>query len=405
MKFLGMSEYYSKFIKGFAGMCVNMRKLLCKGVNFIWSEECEKEFIAIKNMLKETPKLKSFDPIKRTVLITDASMKGLGGVLQQKDGDKENVILFLSRSLRGAELRYSVIEREALAVHWAVKKLKNLLWGVKFEIRTDHKPLCQVFNTKGIDAILARISKWVVALQGYDFRVEYLPGARNSVADTLSRLVEQSDKTGFEDEIDEWVCAIESGGIKEDRWREECAKDEEFLKLSALLKYGWNKKVKGECEKYWLVKDQLAESGGLIFRGTRLVPPTTLREELLIMAHEGHFGMSKTKERLRLIYWWPGMDIQVEQVVKDCIPCCMSEKSQKPRVQPMVIRERPKKPWEEFAFDILGPVRANGESYAFVLVDLYSRWPEVKITNCIDTMHMIEFLKEVFGRDSWCHFD
>lgn len=103
------------------------------------------KFVAIKERLCNAPFLQSYDTRLKSVLTTDASEQGLGAVLQQKGPHGMKTIMFLSRGLRDPETRYSVVERESLAVYWAVKKLKKFLWGVDFEIRTDHKPLVELF--------------------------------------------------------------------------------------------------------------------------------------------------------------------------------------------------------------------------------------------------------------------
>ena len=87
--FLGMAEYYNKFVKGFANLCTDMRSLLRKGIEFSWSEACEKEFRALKHKLSLAPSLGSFNPGAPSILITDASHKGLGAVLKQGKGGKE----------------------------------------------------------------------------------------------------------------------------------------------------------------------------------------------------------------------------------------------------------------------------------------------------------------------------
>ncbi|KAJ1118922.1 hypothetical protein NDU88_007109 [Pleurodeles waltl] len=109
-------------------------------------------------------------------------------------------------------------EKEALAVHWAVKKLKNVLWVSKFEVRTDHKPLCEIYKRKGVDAISSRFTNWVVSLQDFDFEVKYIPGVQNRVADTFFKLVQSTEdnqlEEGSDEDLDgEVVCEIEGNGF------------------------------------------------------------------------------------------------------------------------------------------------------------------------------------------------
>ena len=405
LHFLGMVEYYGKFIQGFSKLCCNMRSLLRKGMNFEWSTKCEEEFQEIKHKLVKAPVLHSFDPQAKSVLITDASVKGLGAVLRQGTGETERTILFLSRSLRDPEQRYSVIEREALAVYWAIKKLKRFLWGGKFIVRTDHKPLCDIFKTKGLDNISSRITKWVIALQEYDFETEYLPGVRNRIADTLSRMSPpiSTGDISYDGTDETKVCPLTINEIiSEKRWGTEMENDQELQTVMAALEKTWKARhlCVEECKPFWEVRHELSVQDNLLYRGLRLIPPTSLRSDLIMLAHEGHQGYTKTKERIRSSYWWPGMDLAVERIVRDCGVCMLSEKSYTPRTQPMSIRTLPVRPWDEIAIDIVGPLQSEGcNNYIIVVVDMFSRWPEVKITHKIETGDVIKFLKQLFARE------
>lgn len=139
MKFMGMIEYYHKFIEyynkfidNFLVHCVHMRKLLKKGSEFTWTDQCEQEFNMLKKYLNSAPSLKSLHQSKVSYVTTDANVKGLGAVLQQHSGGELVTIMFASRGLKPAETLYSVIEREALAVFWAIKKFKNSVGNEAF---------------------------------------------------------------------------------------------------------------------------------------------------------------------------------------------------------------------------------------------------------------------------------
>ncbi|KAJ1188714.1 hypothetical protein NDU88_005471, partial [Pleurodeles waltl] len=366
---------------------------------------CEKEFIKLKDCLCNAPKLKNFNPKLQSILTTDASSKGLGAVLQQGLRSAENTIAFISRSLKDTETNYSVIEREALAVYWAIKKFKKFLWGRPFVVKTDHKPLVEVFKSKGVDAISSRITKWIIALQEYDILVEYVPGIDNYSADVLSRLVSPK-MADFEDVEDfeqlDKVCTVDFEIITEEKWREDTKSDKVLQEISKLVCSGCMSKNQGsvECREFWNVRDQLSVDRDLLLRGMRLIPPSSVRGLLIGQAHDSHMGISKTKERLRSSYWWPGMDTQVERVVRDCMQCALNEKTMKSRVQPMIIRDKPKGPWEDISLDILGPIYGDGSiDYVIVVMDMYSRWPEVFFTKGIDTRTVIECLKPLFTRE------
>mgnify|MGYP002804318909 CR=1 FL=1 len=126
--FLGLAEYYSRFIPMFADKTFSMRKLMLKNAKFVWCDKCEQEFRNLKKDITSASALKPFNTNNRCIICTDASSVGLGAVLMQKEAGRESIIAFASRPLRGAELSYSTIECEALACWWGVEYFRKFVW-------------------------------------------------------------------------------------------------------------------------------------------------------------------------------------------------------------------------------------------------------------------------------------
>lgn len=120
------------------------------------------------------PKLGYYNPHDKTLVIADASPVGLGAVLIQINNKGPRVIAFGNKTLSPCERRYCQTEKEALALVWAVEHFDMFLYGKKFELITDHKPLEVIFSPKSKPC--ARIERWVLRLQSYDFNVKYRPG-------------------------------------------------------------------------------------------------------------------------------------------------------------------------------------------------------------------------------------
>lgn len=206
-RFVAFANYYRKFIKNFAKIAYPLNALSRKNVPFIWDDNCKKAFDLLKKSLTTSPVLQYPDFSKNNLFTvqTDASGYAIGAVLSNKNG---NPIAFASRSLNKAEKLYPTIEKELLAIVWAVKHFRPYLYGRTFKILTDHKPLIYLFNMKDPSS---RLMKFRLILEEYDFSVEYIKGTDNVVADTLSRLVLTSDELK---EMHERVVRVMTRGQK-----------------------------------------------------------------------------------------------------------------------------------------------------------------------------------------------
>ena len=188
--FLGLANQLAEFVFELASASNPLRKLLKKNVPFTWTEEEEKSFAKVKEILTSTPVLNLFDVKKETILLTDASnLYGLGYALVQidpKDPKKKfNLIRCGSRSVSDTESRYAPIELEALAIEWAIRRSKIYLLGSNFKVQTDHKPLVGIFNRRDTENL--RLQRIMEKVDNYTFTVEYVKGKTHYIADALSR--------------------------------------------------------------------------------------------------------------------------------------------------------------------------------------------------------------------------
>jgi hypothetical protein len=182
--FLGMSGYYRKFICNYANLALPLTKQLGKDEVFKWTSEMENSFNALKERLVTRPILIYPDFSKEFHVITDASKYYVGAVLAQNRDSKEKPIAYASRKLGKAEINYSTIEKECLAVVWAVRLFRSYLLGKKFLVFSDAKALTWIFNVKDVGS---RLLKFRLKLAEFDYEIKYIPGKLNVVADTLSR--------------------------------------------------------------------------------------------------------------------------------------------------------------------------------------------------------------------------
>ena len=184
--FLGSLNFYGRLIPNFADKSSNLTNYLKKGSpdSFSLSDKAMGEFTSLKKCLVSPPILKVPNLNEPFCLRVDASSIGLGGVLLQYINNEPYPVAFASRKLLPRETRYSTIEKECLAIIWAVKKFEYYLTGKLFLLECDHKPLSYLESFKGSNA---RLMRWALALQSYAFRIVHVKGKHNVMADLLSR--------------------------------------------------------------------------------------------------------------------------------------------------------------------------------------------------------------------------
>ena len=350
-----------------------------------------------------------FDPKKETELITDASPTGLSAILMQKtpDSDDRRVVAYASRTLTPVERRYSQTEKEALAIVWAIEKLNIYLYGSHFKLVTDCKPVQLIFgNPKSKPP--ARIERWNLRLQRYDFEAIHTPGVHNP-SDYLSRHAipgEERESSLAE----EYVHFLSANAVPKamtlDEIQRATKQDKTLQCVSWLIRnQNWNKvddlpteyqeADQVELKSFRKVKDELtvSDQSDIILRNSQIVVPTALREKAISLAHEGHQGLVKTKQLLREKVWFPGIDKFVKRTIETCIACQANGPDNRP--DPLQMSPLPPTPWHTLHIDFCGPF-PTGE-YLLVVIDAYSRFPEVDIVRSTSATAIIPKLDRIFA--------
>ena len=186
--FLGLAGYYRRFIPNFSAMAFPLTDLTKKTANtskLKWTAECTKAFQQLKDALCANPVLKSLCFDRTFILQTDASNRGIGAVLSQcNEAGDEHLVAYFSRKLLPREQRYSTVEKECLTIKLSIEAFKVYLLGKPFQIQTDHRALVWLHQLKEKNA---RLTRWSLSLQPYDFSVVHRRGKDNHNADELSR--------------------------------------------------------------------------------------------------------------------------------------------------------------------------------------------------------------------------
>jgi hypothetical protein len=311
-QFLGICNYYRKFIKDYAKIATPLNKLLKAENKFKWENEQKEAFKSMKDALIEYPVLRQPDFTKTFYVYTDASGYCLGAVLAQKDeSGRDFACAYASKSLKAAELNYTTTEKECMAVVWAIKKFRIYLYA-KFVIITDHVALSWLLSIRDPTGRLAR---WSVYLQAYDFDIVHRKGLIHSNADALSRPVYMNQiEYNLDDEEAEWVDVHDNEGlIKYLKFKKHISglPKKRVKKIESMAKcYEWD-----DGNIYYVrLKNGVDEK--------RLVPVPGDRLKLAEQEHEcGHFQCDGTMKRLMLKYYWKNMHQTVKQVVDQCESC------------------------------------------------------------------------------------
>ena len=290
------------------------------------------------------------------------------------------------------ERRYSQMEKEALALVWACERFNLYLYGLQtFDLVTDHEALKVIYSRGSKPS--ARIKRWVLRLQPYNYKVCCVK-SHDNVANALSRLtkIPASGKSRYDNE---YVRMVALGSVpvalKIQEIEKVSAEDEELQVVRGCLVSGnWE----GAPKSYACVCNELIFIGHVILRGTQIVIPEKLRQRVLCLAHEGHQGIVKMKERLRSKVWWPGADKDAERKCRECYGCQLVTKET--IIPPVKTTWLPERPWQDLALDLLGPL-PTGE-HLLVLVDYFSCWVEVDVIHSTTSEVIIKCLDKQFYR-------
>lgn len=197
--FLGMVNYYRRFINNYAHLAKPLYRLLEKEAKFKWNDECEEAFVYFRTCLICPPILQYPNFTQTFNLTCDASKIAVSGILSQGPPGSDLPIAFASKTLIGPETRYPSVHLELFAIIYAIREFHCYIYSNHFKVFTDHKALQWLFQVKSPNS---RLLRWKMELACYDFEIIHIKGKTNVVADCLSRYIHQENenKIDFEDE-------------------------------------------------------------------------------------------------------------------------------------------------------------------------------------------------------------
>ena len=228
-QFLGLICYYRKFVPRFSDIARSLTNLTRHDTEFMWTEKCDKAFKHLKELLMQHPILRYPDPGHGYTLFTDASGIGWAGVLTQEFEDdkgkkKQHPICYMSGQFRGSQQNWAALMKEAYAIYMAVRKLSFYITDVEVTIKCDHLPLKKFLQKQTLNA---KVNNWAVELEQFNLKLEWIQGVKNTLADSLSRLLDVDPEAKLQAEKeDHKFCTFcfegvdEIGEISPDFWKQ-----------------------------------------------------------------------------------------------------------------------------------------------------------------------------------------
>lgn len=374
--FNGFANFYRRFIGNYSALVAPLNRLLRKGVQFEWSDECQASFDELKRRFTTGPILRHFDPKRKIIIETDASDFALGAIISQHD-DKNvlHPIAFHSRTYNAAECNYEIYDKEMLAIISAFKEWRHYCEGSQYPITVlcDHENLQYFKTTKQLSR---RQARWYLFMTQFNFEILYRRGTASGKPDALSR---RSDLKPGEDIVSvnnrvllpphHFVAAlsrIEFQHEMRDRIIEGYEKDKDLQQIMSDLKR--NKATKENSE-------YVLDGPLLMNRGMVTVPDADdLRLHVIEQCHDaqaaGHFGIAKTYELITRNFWWPGLRRYVKDYCKSCDTCNRAKPARHKPYGLLNSLPVPQRPWASISMDFVVKLPlSQGFDSVFVVVD------------------------------------
>lgn len=349
-RFLGMVNYYRRFIEGFSQITGPLTDLL-KGKPKVvkWNDQAEEAITILKEKLITAPILACPDFAKPFTIQTDASDTALAGVLTQETEGKEHVIAYFSRKLTMTQRVWKAAEKEGAAALEAIEKFRPYVEGTRFTLITDSSALSFIMNSKWKAS--SKLSRWSMLLQQYDMAIKHRKGSENVVPDALSRSLE----------------AVET--LKKGWYTNMYNKVQENAENFPDFKI--------ENQKLFKLVPSLADTMDYTF-AWKICVPEDLRKEVLSQEHDHvfHPGYEKTIQRLKVRYYWPNMAKQTKRFVQACRTCKTCKPSSLATVPELGNARITNKPFQMLALDFIQnlPRSKSGSRHLLVLMDLFSKF-------------------------------
>ena len=392
-RFLGMVNFYRRFIPNAAKFMASLHDLEKVDGNFEWSTERMADFEQVKSLLSKRIKLAYFDPKAKLVLKADASGNGVGAVLEQNSGGSVKPLGFFSKKLKENELNLPTFDKELLALFLAIRHFEYLLEARTFTAFTDHRPLVNALLTKNnTKRSLVQMRQMAYILQ-FTSDIRYIEGHKNIVADALSRVnvdeIQTSSSSIIESNTPSTSSNTESNpSSSSSNTESNSSSSSNIEELSIERIIDEQVKNKEEMDEYLnhfpeKIRKQKYNHGLLLVhvdeQKIRPVIPKSLYEQIIKLCHGiCHYSANRTINEVTNRYFWKSMKKITKDYCRRCVDCQQSKIIRHTITKPVQI-EIPTGRFIHINMDIVGPLpvsKNSGNRYLLTCIDRFSRWAE-----------------------------
>lgn len=366
-QFIGLASYFRKFISNFSIIAAPLTNLTRKDFKFCWNDEQENAFQILKQKLCQRDVLVLFDNSKDHEVHTDASSKGIAGVLMQKEDTGVHPVCYFSRKTSDSESKFHSYELEALAVVESLQKFKTYIIGKPIIVVTDCSALRYAATQRDI---IPRIARWWLKLLEFDYTVQHRHGRNMQHIDALSRNPTDPpveietvslDIFRIDSNIDEdWIAFLQDN-------------DPDIIQIKSNLNDQRNSEFVVEHGRLY----RKSKNDKLLF-----VVPKGIRGRIIHNFHDelGHMGFERTLTKIRELYWWPRMRQFIKKYIASCMECLYHRENKDANKIALHFIEKVPIPCHTWHLDHLGPFieTKRKNKHILTIVDAFSKFVVLK---------------------------
>ena len=369
--------------------------------SFDWTSQCQKSFDHLRELLMQYPILRYPDPKRGYTVFTDASGIGWSGVLTQEYPDekgrlKAHPVCYVSGQFRGSQLNWAALTKEAYAIYMSIRRLVFYLADADVTIKCDHLPLKKFLMKQTLNS---KVNNWAVELEQFNLKLDWIMGSKNTLADTLSRLLEVCPEAKLEPEPPgqefgcycfeemtpvqvDYIEEVETVTIEESENLKEIKLPLKDWQMELLQKHdATSREIAKKLQQDKHMNKLFLRRNGIIYRlwcedrrtSECVLVPEVLRSSLLMLAHNysGHNGFRRTYNAMKRQYYWPGMRKDILRHCKTCHQCMLQ--NQGGGEVGFDHFSTPSLPMEFICMDLVGPISprtSKGNKYILTVIDM-----------------------------------